>query len=134
MRRSRVIALALAIGLASQAARANLSHASPAGLLGLGVVALVVLLSPPVLAAITARKGERWRDLGLAVGVWFMLNAASCSVPTGQYGGASDMIRWQRFKAITIAFAIAIVGVRIWQYFRRRQATRAAVQRTDGDG
>ena len=101
-----------------------MSHGSPGGILAWALIALVVLFSPPLVAAVTARSGQRSRDLRMALGVWIALNVASCSVPTGRYGAASDMVRFERFKAMAIAFVLTILAIRVWQYVRRRQASR----------
>ncbi|MES2890127.1 MAG: hypothetical protein V4739_19180 [Pseudomonadota bacterium] len=124
----------LLFGMTPLVSHANLSHASPEGLLGLAMVAFLAVIFPPLIAAITARKGRAWRDLVIAGSVWLTFNIVSCSVPTGIAGGMSTLVYLKRFQVLAIVFVASILVVRLWFYLRRRRTARLRIQnKSPGD-
>lgn len=112
--------LAFASALAPATSFASL-HASAGGVFGLLLVGLAAFLAVPVLALVTARAGERARDFLAAVAIWLTINLSACMAPTGEYGGTSDMIRFERFKYLCILGVVALCVFRGIQWVQRRR-------------
>lgn len=113
-------AIAFATALAPTTSFASL-HVSGGGVYGLLLVGFAAFLAVPVLALVTARAGERARDFLAAVAIWLIINLSSCMVPTGEYGGTSDMIRFERFKYLCILGVVALCVFRGIQWVQRRR-------------
>jgi peptidoglycan/LPS O-acetylase OafA/YrhL len=71
--RHRQLAIALLLVLAPGAARANLSHLAPTGVVALLLVVALFAFGPPVVAAIVAPKGQRMIRCFVAFVAWIAL-------------------------------------------------------------
>jgi peptidoglycan/LPS O-acetylase OafA/YrhL len=69
----RQLAIALLLVLAPGAARANLSHLAPAGVLFLLFVVAMFAFGPPLVAALLARRGQRKSRYFVAFIAWVAL-------------------------------------------------------------
>ncbi len=112
------IVLALVVAIVPAQACANMSQLGGSGLALVIAAGVLVALTLPLFAALTAREGRRILSFFVVLTLWIALGYAAIRLPTGRDGSDGDAVIAIRLVAAGIGLLVLLFAFRIYRWWR----------------